>query len=317
MPLQFRHKHILGLDMMSDRDIETILEVAARFKQLFGPPPVIKKVPALRNIMICLAFFEPSTRTRLSFEAAAKRLSSDMMNFTAATSSLTKGETLRDTCLNLQALGPSVIVMRHKSSGAPHFVAANTDMRVINGGDGWHEHPSQALLDMFTMKERKGRIKGLKVAILGDITHSRVAHSNIFGLTKMGAEVHVCGPRTMIPKDIERLGVKVQSNPKDAIKDADVVMGLRIQLERMEKNLFPSNQEYWQFFGINKDVIKCAKKDYILMHPGPMNRGVEIDHELADGPSSVILDQVTNGIAVRMALLYLVTGGNIDAEALT
>jgi len=316
MSPSFKHKHILGIEDLSSKDITLILDTAKRFKDLFGPPP-IRKVPALRNMMVMTAFFEPSTRTKLSFDSAAKRLNADTMAFSASTSSLVKGETLIDTCKNLEAMQPSVIVIRHKSSGAPRFVAENTDVSVLNAGDGWHEHPSQALLDMYTMRENKRSLEGLKVALLGDITHSRVAHSNIFGLTKMGAEVHVSGPSTMIPRDIERLGVVVHKRIQDAVADADVVMLLRIQLERMPKTLFPSNREYFRFFGVTPEIMKLAAKDHILMHPGPINRGVELAYELADGEKSVILDQVTNGIAVRMAMLYLVLGGTIEEEAIT
>jgi len=315
MARAFNHKHILGIDHLSAKELTLLLETSDRFKSLVGPPP-IRKVPFLRNILVVMAFFEPSTRTRLSFETAAKRLTADTMSFTASTSSLVKGETLLDTCKNLEAMQPSVIIMRHKSSGAPHFVAENTGISVINAGDGYHEHPSQALLDLYTMREHKKEFNGLKVAILGDIAHSRVAHSNIIGLSKLGADVHLAGPATMIPKDVEKMGnVTVHRDIRDAVNQAEVVMLLRIQLERMDKTLFPSNREYFRFFGMDRDVLKLARKNHILMHPGPINRGVELAHELADGPSNVILEQVTNGVVVRMAMLYLVLGGSLEGEA--
>ncbi len=315
MPYRFKHRHVLGIEQLSAKDIELILDTAEKFKHLFGPPP-IRKVPALRHMLVVMAFFEPSTRTRMSFEAAAKRLNADTMNFSASSSSLVKGETLIDTIKNIEAMHPSIIVIRHKSSGAPQLVAQHTNASVLNAGDGWHEHPSQALLDMFTIRQKKGTLSGLKVAIVGDITHSRVAHSNMYGLVKMGADVHIAGPATMLPRDAERLGVHVHNRVHEAVEGADVVMALRIQLERMEKTLFPSNREYHRFFGLDSSVLKLAKKDHIFMHPGPINRGVEVEYELADSERSVVLEQVTNGIAVRMALLYLVSGRSVDQEAL-
>ncbi|MBW1942018.1 MAG: aspartate carbamoyltransferase catalytic subunit, partial [Deltaproteobacteria bacterium] len=268
------------------------------------------KVPTLRGKSVVHFFYEPSTRTRTSFEMAAKRLSADTVSLSATTSSLVKGETLIDTARNLQAMNPDLIVLRHSSGGAPHLLAREVKAGVINAGDGINEHPTQALLDMYTIREQKGRIQGLKVAIIGDIAHSRVARSNIIGLTKMGAAVTVSGPPTMIPPQVESLGVRVVNDPAEAVKGKDVIMMLRIQLERQSEVLFPSLREYSTFFGLNRDMMKGAKKDVIVMHPGPMNRGVEIASEVADGPFSVILDQVANGVAVRMALLYLLIGGS-------
>jgi aspartate carbamoyltransferase catalytic subunit len=255
-------------------------------------------------------FYEPSTRTRTSFEMAAKRLSADTVSLSVSTSSMVKGETLIDTARNIQAMNPDLIVLRHSSSGAPQLLAREVKAGVINAGDGINEHPTQALLDLFTIREKKGKIEGLKVVITGDISHSRVARSNIIGLTKMGAEVTVSGPPTMIPPGIEDLGVQVVHDPAEAVKGKDVVMMLRIQLERQSKALFPGLREYAVFFGLNREVLKQAKKDVIVMHPGPINRGVEITDDVADGPHSVILDQVTNGVAVRMAVMYLLMGGS-------
>jgi aspartate carbamoyltransferase catalytic subunit len=255
-------------------------------------------------------FYEASTRTRTSFEIAAKRLSADTINISASTSSVVKGETLIDTAKNIEAMNPDLIVIRHSAAGAPHMLASLLRQSIINAGDGAHEHPTQALLDMMTIRSRKGRIAGLKAAIIGDITHSRVARSNIHGLTKMGAHVVVSGPATMLPREIETLGVVACTRIEEAIKDADIIMMLRIQTEREKQNVFPSLREYAQYFSLNRKNIALAHEDCIVMHPGPMNRGVEISPEIADGPHSVILDQVTNGVAVRMALLYLLTGGN-------
>jgi aspartate carbamoyltransferase catalytic subunit len=269
----------------------------------------IKKVPTLRGKSIVNFFYEPSTRTRTSFEMAAKRLSADTVSLSASGSSMIKGETLIDTARNLQAMNPDLVVLRHSSAGAPHILARELRAGIINAGDGMNEHPTQALLDLYTIKERKGKISGLRVAIIGDISHSRVARSNIFGLTKMGAEVTVAGPPTMMPKNVESLGVKVVYDPGEAVKDKDVVMMLRIQLERQRTTLFPSLREYAMYFGLSDKVLQGAQDDVIVMHPGPMNRGVEITSEVADGPHSVILEQVNNGVAVRMALLYLLIGG--------
>jgi aspartate carbamoyltransferase catalytic subunit len=264
----------------------------------------------LRGKSVVNYFFEPSTRTRTSFDIAAKRLSADTFTLTASGSSTVKGETLIDTARNLQAMNPDLIVLRHSSTGAPHLLSKEVSAGIINAGDGINEHPTQALLDMFTIREKKGRIEGLKIAIIGDISHSRVARSNILGLTKMGSEVTLSGPPTMMPIGIDTLGVQVVHRPEEAVKDKDVVMLLRIQLERQSKLLFPGLREYASFFGLTKKILKGAKKDVIVMHPGPMNRGVEITSEVADGPHSVILDQVTNGVAVRMAILYLLIGGS-------
>jgi aspartate carbamoyltransferase catalytic subunit len=305
--MSFKHKHILGIEQMTGEDIQLILDTADSFKEINTRD--IKKVPTLRGKTIINAFFEASTRTRLSFEIAGKRLSADTVNISGSTSSVVKGETLEDTAKNIEAMAPDIIVIRHAHSGAPHYLAERVGCSVVNAGDGAHEHPSQALLDLLTMREHKGRIEGLEVAIVGDITHSRVARSDIYALSKMGARVRVCGPGTMLPVGIERLGnVTAYTNMRDAIKDADVVMMLRIQLERQSNFMLPSLREYARFYGLNPTNVKLAKPDAIIMHPGPMNRGVEISSLVADGPQNVILDQVENGVAVRMALLYLVSG---------
>ena len=288
-------------------DINLILDTADSLMEISSRD--IKKVPTLRGKSIVNFFYEPSTRTKASFEMAAKRLSADTLSLSATDSSMVKGETLIDTARNLQAMNPDIIILRHSSSGAPHLLARYVDSGVINAGDGIHEHPTQALLDLFTIKKKKGRIKGLRVVIIGDVAHSRVARSDMIGLRKMGAEVTISGPPTMIPVDVESLGVKVILDPVKAVKNKDVIMLLRIQLERQDKVLFPSLREYAIFFGLNTQLIKGAKKDVIIMHPGPINRGVEITGDLADGPFSVILDQVSNGVAIRMALLYLLIGG--------
>ena len=303
----FAHKHILGLDHLSVPDIEHILNTAESFKEISDR--AIKKVPILRGKTVVTLFFEPSTRTRLSFDIAAKRMSADTFSISASTSSTTKGETLADTAKNIEAMMPDVIIMRHPSSGAPHHLAKHIKTSVINAGDGTHEHPSQGLLDLMTVKEHKGKIKGLKVAIIGDITHSRVAHSDIIGFSKMGARVFVSGPATLIPKKIEQLGATVCRTVSAAIKNADVVMPLRIQKERQNDPLIPSFREYATFFGIDRQVLQAAKPDALLMHPGPINRGVELAPDVADSSQSVILNQVTNGVAIRMALMYLVLGG--------
>ena len=305
---RFEHKDLLGMEQLSVEDIELILDTAESLKEISTRD--IKKVPTLRGKSVINFFYEPSTRTRTSFEMAAKRLSADTVSLSASGSSMVKGETLVDTARNLQAMNPDLIVLRHSSSGAPHLLARELKAGIINAGDGINEHPTQALLDLYTIREKKGKIKGLKVAIIGDISHSRVARSNIIGLTRMGAEVTVSGPPTMIPVDIETLGVRVVHDPVEAVKKKDVIMLLRMQLERQSKALFPGLREYASFFGLSMDVMKGAKDDVIVMHPGPMNRGVEIASEVADGPYSVILDQVTNGVAVRMAILYLLIGGS-------
>jgi len=305
---EFSHKDLLGMADLSVEDINLILDTAESLKEISTRD--IKKVPTLRGKSVVNYFFEPSTRTRTSFDIAAKRLSADTFSLSASGSSTVKGETLIDTARNLQAMNPDLIVLRHSSTGAPHLLSKEVSAGIINAGDGINEHPSQALLDMFTIREKKGRIKGLKIAIIGDISHSRVARSNIIGLTRMGAKVTVSGPPTMIPIGIDTLGVEVVHNPEEAVKDKDVVMLLRIQLERQSKVLFPGLREYASFFGLTAKMLNRAKKDVIVMHPGPVNRGVEITSEVADGPYSVILDQVTNGVAVRMAILYLFIGGS-------
>ena len=307
--MKFEKKDILGIKDLSIDEINLILETAESFLEISTRK--IKKVPTLRGKTIINLFYEASTRTRTSFEIAGKRLSADTINISASTSSIVKGETLIDTARNLEAMNPDVIVLRHSAAGAPQLLASLVKQSIINAGDGAHEHPSQALLDMMTIKEHKGKISGLKVAIVGDIEHSRVARSNIYGLSSMGAHVVLAGPAMMLPRDIEQMGVKVFSRIEDAIADADVVMMLRIQLERQKQNIFPSLREYAQHYCLNRKNIKLAAKDVIVMHPGPINRGVEISPDIADDPSySVILDQVNKGVAVRMALLYLLIGGN-------
>ena len=307
--MKFEKKDILGIKDLTVDEINLILETAESFLEISTRK--IKKVPTLRGKTIINLFYEASTRTRTSFEIAAKRLSADTINISSSTSSVVKGETLIDTARNLEAMNPDIIVIRHSAAGAPHLLASLIKQSIINAGDGAHEHPTQALLDMMTIKERKGKISGLKVAIIGDIEHSRVARSNIYGLSKMGAQVVLAGPATMLPRDIEQMGVKAYTKMKDAIIDADVVMMLRIQLERQKQSIFPSLREYSQHYCLNRNNIKLARKDVIVMHPGPINRGVEISPDIADDPScSVILDQVNKGVAVRMALLYLLTGGS-------
>jgi aspartate carbamoyltransferase catalytic subunit len=302
-----RRKDLLGISDMAADEITLVLDTAEAMKEIGSRP--IKKVPALRGKTVVNLFFEPSTRTRTSFEIAEKRLSADTLNIAIASSSVVKGETLADTALNLEAMQPDMIVLRHSSSGACHLLSRICRSAIINAGDGMHEHPTQALLDAFTIRERKKRLEGLKVAIVGDLLHSRVLRSNIHLLTKMGADVWVCGPPTLIPTDIRRFGVRATSRVDEAVADADVIMLLRIQLERMEGAFFPSLREYFNVFGMTEARLRLAKPDVIIMHPGPMNRGVEIASEVADGPYSVILDQVANGVAVRMAVLYLLAGG--------
>ncbi len=307
--MKFERKDILGIKDLAVDEINLILETAESFLEISTRE--IKKVPTLRGKTVINLFFEASTRTRTSFEIAAKRLSADTVNISASTSSVVKGETLIDTARNLEAMNPDVIVIRHSAAGAPHLLATLVRQSIVNAGDGAHEHPTQALLDMMTIKEKKGRIAGLKVAIIGDIAHSRVARSNIYGLSKMGARVVLAGPATMLPRSVEQMGVKVYTKMEDAIADADVVMMLRIQLERQKQNIFPSLREYSRHYCLNSRNIKLARKDVIVMHPGPINRGVEISPDIADDISySVILDQVNKGVAVRMAVLYLLTGGN-------
>jgi len=309
--LAWEKKDLLGIADLSPAEISLILDTAESFREVSERP--IKKVPTLRGKTVINLFFESSTRTRSSFEIAEKRLSADTLNFSSSSSSLSKGETLIDTARNLQAMAPDLIVIRHGHPGVPHMLAGRVAAGVINAGDGAHEHPTQALLDAFTIRQRKGRIDGLKVAIVGDIEHSRVVRSNIHLLTKMGAKVIVAGPRTMIPVEVAALGAEVAYTLEDAIHGADVVMMLRIQLERQSKLLFPSVKEYFNLFGLTRDRLKLAKRDAIVMHPGPMNRGVEISSEVADGSDSVILEQVANGVAVRMAVLYLLSGAHVEA----
>ena len=303
--MKLRKKDILGMQELSVEEINLILDTADSFLEVSTRE--IKKVPTLRGKSVINLFYEASTRTRTSFELAGKRLSADTINISASTSSVVKGETLIDTARNLEAMNPDVIVLRHSAAGAPHLLARLIKPSIINAGDGAHEHPSQALLDMLTIRTRKGKIAGLKIAIVGDIGHSRVARSNIIGLTKMGAQVSVAGPATMMPQGIEKMGVTVSFAIADAIRDADIIMMLRIQTERENHNIFPSLREYATYFGLNSRNIGLAKEDVLVMHPGPVNRGVEISPDVADGPYSIILDQVTNGVAVRMALLYLLT----------
>ena len=300
-------KHLLDIESLSADEINIVHDTARAFKAV--GERAIKKVPALRGRTVVNLFFEPSTRTRTSFEIAEKRLSADTLSIATATSSVTKGETLIDTVRNLEAMSPDMIVMRHASSGAAHLLSRICRSRIINAGDGMHEHPTQALLDAFTIRRHKGRLSGIKVAILGDLLHSRVLRSNVLLLTKLGAEVWVCGPPTLVPPGIARLGVKVTHVVEDAVRDADVIMMLRIQLERMQGAFFPSLREYFNVFGMTEERVRLARPDAIIMHPGPMNRGVEIASEVADGPYSVILEQVANGVAVRMAVLYLLAGG--------
>ena len=308
-----RSKDLLGIADLTAAEITLVLDTAEAMKEVGTRP--IKKVPALRGKTVVNLFFEPSTRTRTSFEIAEKRLSADTLNIAIGTSSVVKGETLADTALNLEAMSPDMIVLRHHSSGAGHLLSRICRSGIINAGDGTHEHPTQALLDAFTIRERKGRLSGLKVAIIGDLQHSRVLRSNIQLLTKMGADVWVSGPPTLIPAGMRDFGVTATANVDEAIADADVIMLLRIQLERMEGAYFPSLREYFRVFGMTQSRLRLARPDVMIMHPGPMNRGVEIASEVADGPYSVILDQVANGVAVRMAVLYLLAGGVDHEEA--
>lgn len=308
-----RGKDLLGIAELTPEEILLILDTTEAMKEISQRQ--IKKVPALRGRTVVNLFFEPSTRTRTSFEIAEKRLSADTLGVAVASSSVVKGETLVDTARNIEAMGPSMIVIRHASSGAPHLLARICKSPIINAGDGLHEHPTQALLDAFTIRERKGRIAGLKVAIVGDLLHSRVLRSNVLLLTKLGADVWVCGPPTLIPMGLAAMGVTTTSSVEAAVEGADVVMMLRIQLERMEGGFFPSLREYFTVFGMTEARLKRAQPDVIVMHPGPINRGVEISSEVADGPYSVILDQVANGVAARMAVLYLLAGGGAQDEA--
>jgi len=304
--MTLQRKDLLGLEHLDAKEIETILNTVPPFKSLFTRS--IKKVPTLRGKTVVNLFYEPSTRTRTSFEIASKRLSADVVNIAVGSSSVVKGESLIDTGKTLEAMKADIIIIRHGLAGAPAVLARNLHASIINAGDGFHEHPSQGLLDLYTIREKKKRIKGLKVLLVGDILHSRVAKSNIWGLTKLGAEVRVSGPPTLIPSRITDLGVKVFYNLDEALKDVDVINILRIQLERQQENLFPSVHEYIELYQVTADRLKAAKPDVMIMHPGPMNRGIEISSEVADGPNAVIYEQVTNGIAVRMAILYLLSG---------
>jgi len=305
--MRFAKKDVLDMESLSVEEIQAILDTAETLKEISTRS--IKKVPTLRGKTVIHFFYEPSTRTRISFEIAAKRLSADTVSISASTSSIAKGETLVDTAKNLEAMNPDAIVVRHRAAGAPHMLARLVEASVINAGDGMHAHPTQALLDMMTVREKKGSLAGLTVAIIGDIAHSRVARSNIVGFNKMGAKVILAGPPTMIPMGIETLGAAVSYHVEEVIRDADVIMVLRIQKERQETFVFPSEREYAQCYGLTKEKLAGAKDDVLIMHPGPINRGVEIAPEVADGPYSVILEQVTNGVAIRMAILYILLGG--------
>ncbi len=309
----FGHKHLLGLEDLSREEIEHVLDTAESLRDVSERD--IKKVPALRGKTVVNLFFEPSTRTRTSFELAAKRLSADAVNIAGASSSQTKGETLLDMVRNIEGMRPDAVVIRHRASGAPRFVAERVGCPVVNAGDGAHEHPTQGLLDLLTIRRGKGRVEGLTVVIAGDIVHSRVARSALFGLKKLGARVRLCGPPTMIPAGIEKLGAEVSYNLSEAVEGADVIMMLRIQLERMENPPFPSLREYAQRFGLNRRILERAGPEALVMHPGPVNRGVEMSSEVADGLQSVILEQVTNGVAVRMAILFLLAGGGQAEKA--
>ena len=306
MDFQWTKKDLLSLYDLSRDEILHILNTAEEFKKVSQRN--VKKVPALRGRTVVNLFVEPSTRTRVSFELAEQRLSADIINMNADVSSFRKGETLLDTLKNIQALQADIVVMRHQATGAPNFLARELNMGVVNAGDGAHSHPTQALLDIFTIREKKGRIEGLNVVIVGDILHSRVARSNVWGLIKLGANVTFAGPATLVPREFEQIGVRVCHNLKDALADADVINLLRIQLERQQRGYFPSLGEYSRFFGIHPETLRYIKRDALIMHPGPINRGIEIDSAVADGPQSVILEQVTNGLAVRMAVLFLVAG---------
>jgi aspartate carbamoyltransferase catalytic subunit len=303
------HRHLLGIQGLRPEEITLILDTARSFAEV--STRAIKKVPTLRGKTIVNFFMEPSTRTRSSFEIAEKRLSADTLNFSPSNSSVMKGESLLDTARNLEAMAPDMIVMRHRASGAPHFLARHCRSNIINAGDGSHEHPTQALLDAFTIREKKGRLAGLRVAIIGDLTHSRVLRSDLFLLKTMGSDVALCGPPTLVPPELPRLGVSVTYRIEEAVEGADVIVMLRIQRERQKGGAFPTAREYYNLFGLTPERARRARPDVIIMHPGPMNRGVEIDSAVADGPYSVILEQVTNGVAVRMAVLYLLAGGTL------
>ena len=305
-------RHLLGLEGVPAEDIQRILDTTDSFREVLERR--IKKLPTLRGITVLNLFYEPSTRTRISFELAEKRLSADTVNFSTSTSSVKKGESLRDTVQNIEAMKIDMVVVRHRSTGVPYFLTQCMEANVINAGDGAHEHPTQALLDMYTIRKRYGTLNGLRVVLIGDVMHSRVIRSNIWGLKTMGASVALCGPSTLLPYEVEKFGCDVYTDLDEALDGADVVNVMRIQLERQESGLFPSQREYTKLFGINRDRLKRLNKNYTIMHPGPMNRGVEISSEVADSDRSVILDQVTNGQAVRMAVLYLLSGREEEGE---
>jgi aspartate carbamoyltransferase catalytic subunit len=305
--ITFSHKHLLGIEDLQVDEIKSILDATTAFKEISRRE--IKKIPTLRGKTIVNLFFEPSTRTRTSFELAAKRLSADTVNISSSASSVVKGETLVDTARNLQAMRPDLIILRHSAAGAPHFLARYVETPIINAGDGTHEHPTQALLDLYTMVEHGGDVAGKTIGIVGDIKHSRVARSNILCLTKMGAKIIVCGPPTLIPRGIEAMGAEVYDDLDAILPRLDIIMMLRIQLERQERGLFPSLAEYSRFYGLNRRRLERCKTEVLVMHPGPINRGIELDPDVADGSRSVILDQVENGLALRMMLLYLLCGG--------
>ncbi len=310
--MAFGLKHLLGLEGVSRDDIQAILDAADSFREVLDRP--IKKVPTLRGVTVLNLFYEPSTRTRLSFELAEKRLSADLLNFSSSGSSVSKGETFKDTVRNIEAMKVDMIVMRHNCSGAPQFLTEFSSSQVINAGDGCHEHPTQALLDMLSIRRKHGKLDGLRVVIMGDVLHSRVARSNIWGLKTMGASVAVCGPTTLLPIEVEKMGVDVYHDINKALDGADVVNVLRLQLERQQSGLLPSLREYTNLFGITHERRSLLNRNHTILHPGPMNRGVEISSEVADADDSVILDQVTNGVAVRMAVLYLIKGGSKENE---
>ena len=310
--MAFTQRHLLGLEGLAEDEIIDVLDTARSFVEISERD--IKKVPTLRGKTVINLFYESSTRTRTSFEIAAKRLSADTINISGSTSSATKGETLADTARNLEAMRPDAIVIRHPSSGAAHLLARSVRCPVVNAGDGQHEHPTQALLDLFTLREKKGRIEGLEVAIVGDILHSRVARSNLHGLRTLGAHVRLVGPPTLLPEEFADFGAEVHHDLRRGVAGADVIMMLRIQRERQGANFFPTLEEYSRLFGLDRAAVESAKPDVVILHPGPMNRGIEISSEVADGPYSLILDQVTNGVAVRMALLYLLAARGRSAE---
>ncbi|HEU5359630.1 MAG TPA: aspartate carbamoyltransferase catalytic subunit, partial [Candidatus Deferrimicrobiaceae bacterium] len=301
--MEWRRKHVLGLADFSTEEIEFVIDTARSMEEILTRD--IKKVPALRGKTVVNLFFEASTRTRTSFEIAGKRLSADVVNFSAAVSSVAKGETLLDTAKNIDAMKPNIVVIRHPASGAAHFLSRYVSCSVINAGDGSNEHPSQGLLDLYTIVKVKGKVKGLKISIIGDILHSRVVRSNLHSLGRMGADLWLCGPSTLLPREMGRTGANLTNDIREAVRDADVVMMLRIQLERQKTGYFPSIREYSRVYGLNRQVFSLAKKDAVIMHPGPINRGVELSDELADSPQSIVLNQVETGVAIRMALLYL------------